>query len=238
MQEIKSKKNNKMKIAIIVLSIALIVAIGGIFGVYAATQQNIKSSFAVRYSIGDNVAVALGAKTVLHGTNDDPLWFTTPTEYIMENENGLYVIPAAANDTYFEGLEIGDLSLPSINQWRWICFYIENLSDEYAITLTFTDGAITNPETQNMDVMYAACEVDNTVEMPTNKQVLDEEGYPDTSFNPHISLDENNQYSVTIQPGSIYAIEIGVGVYDGDINKAAAYVSDDNGGIAFKIEKA
>ena len=236
MQEIKSKKNNKMKIAIIVLSIALIVAIGGIFGVYAATQQNINTSFSIRYSIGDNVAVALGAKTVMGGTSDEPVWFTSSNQSTVKNENNLYVVPAPAPDNYL-GLAGGDFGLSSISTWRWVCFYIENLSNEFAVNVTFTDGAITNEDTYNMTTMYLAYEVKNTEEMPSTIQPVLEDGSIDTTFNPGISLDENNQYTATIQPGSIYAIQIGIGM-PYNVNESGAYVSDENGGIGFTIEQA
>ena len=61
MSKEKTKTNNKFKIATIILAVALLVAVGGIFGVYAATQQNVQTSFSVTYSIGENVAVAIGA---------------------------------------------------------------------------------------------------------------------------------------------------------------------------------
>ena len=75
MAEKTKKKINMLVIAVITLSVALVAAIGGIFGVYAALQQNVSTSFSVSYSIGDNVAVAIGANWCKNDGERTVSWF-------------------------------------------------------------------------------------------------------------------------------------------------------------------
>lgn len=55
------KKNKKYIIAICALCIALVVAVGGAIGIYAASTQSVGSSFVVNYDVGNNVAFKIRA---------------------------------------------------------------------------------------------------------------------------------------------------------------------------------
>ena len=61
------EKKNKLFIAVAVLAVALMAALGAMFGVYAATQQNVKSAFTVSYDVADNIALKVTSSYQLAG---------------------------------------------------------------------------------------------------------------------------------------------------------------------------
>lgn len=220
MQEIKSKKNNKMKIAIIVLSVALVVAIGAVFGVYAATQQNVTTSFSVGYTIGDNVAVAIGAKSVALGSDGytpdhaNAKWFAvsrkgdTGTE--TPNENNLTEIFAQSLQNEYV-LSLEDITFSGLT--HYLCFYFENLSNEKAMIVTFANSIVAD----NMSVTPFWGVVPST-------EVMDSaDTMPLTS----------SQFAVA--PGNIVCMFLSMSPIDQ--NKSATFETTDTTGISFTIEQ-
>lgn len=163
MSEGKVKKVNKMKIAVISLASALVLAVGGMVGIYAANQQTVGASFTVKYSIGDNVAVAVGAMTT-QGYWDTSMfvkasWFDGKTTNgngtisPSADHGGLYILNATEVQDRGFVLENDDISFQNVTgKLCLIMFCFENLSDS-AIECTITDNCDISP---NMNVGYDA----------------------------------------------------------------------------------
>ena len=230
MSEVKEKKKfNKLTIAVIVLAVALVAAIGGIVGVYAATQQNVSTNFSVGYSIGDNVAVAIGACYVPSDGSGTPTWFT-PSTPLTKQENNLYTINAnEVNDTpYLEG----DHFTYSGIGYDEVRFYFENISDQVirvaytlslygttnsGVTITSVNGIrISTAKDINMTYIECGGVVSNTLEASSYE-------------NDTMSL----QY-YTINPGEIYCITFAMKPLD--VNKSANFIAESS--TTFWISRA
>ena len=217
----KAKSSNKLKIAVIVLAIALIAAVGGIFGVYAATQQNVNTSFSVQYSIGKNVAVAIGAKTSATPYNGawNWVWFEADKE-LTKNANNLYEIGINKTDQDLS------LALPeenngvvniSVQADQLIVFYFENLSDK-AINCTMSDN----------------CTIDEGLGVNRYYGFTTDTTTPPVDATTRVDLSK----SIQIPAGQICVIYIQVGLDGTEFNKNLSYTSDENGGISFVFEQA
>ena len=159
------KQNKKLKIALVILSVALLLAVGGIFGIYAAMQQTVQTSFSVAYSIGDNVAVAVGANSQPYDGNST--WFTANQG--IKQANNLYALGAGHKDDQNIKLTGGNITFPAGD--GYLKFYFENLSDEKSIKVTVTNTIVplnmytqyigaTVPSTEGMD--FETSPTDNT----------------------------------------------------------------------------
>ena len=227
--KIKTKKKvNKMAIAVVTLSLALIAAIGGIFGVYAALQQNVSTTFTVQYSIGKNVAVGLNAMAICG--NDDPVWLESdPNIYDANNDKGP-IYKVSANDQN-RNLQFvlpeeydGVLSLTATdNGYGITCecfmqFYIQNLSDK-TIKVTVTDKGI---KTDNITTVYQSGKVE-------------EVGQDDY----YTSVPAINVMTFNIPAGELYMFRLVIyGNQSFDGNTSASYTSTAENGISFVFEQA
>ena len=218
------KSNKKFTLTVTALVVALLFAIGGIIGVWAASNQTVSSSFSVSYSIGDNVAVAIGAK---YGKQNNqsftPEWFTVAES--QKNEKGLYVIDAPIPVDVKANLQGGNYSTDA-TELAYVCFYFENLSDEVSLQGVFTNGAIENPETRNIHYMYFGSVVDSVEKTPLDM-------IAQTQEDPLFTLNEDNQYSFVIPPQTIYCIQMRV--EPNDPNQSAKYMSNENGSVGFSF---
>ena len=61
----------KYKITIAVACVVMLVIVGAIIGVLAASSQNLNVGFTVSYSVGDNVAVAVRTEYYQPGLDSD-----------------------------------------------------------------------------------------------------------------------------------------------------------------------
>ena len=224
MSKEKVKSNNKLKIAVIVLAIALVAAIGGIFGVYAATQQNVNTAFSVQYSIGKNVAVAIGARTGNTSTGmGNFIWFEADTNIEKNDETNLYEIGVNDND---QNLNLhlpeeynGVLSITNSSQGQALSFYFQNLSST-DINVTVQDNCTV---VGDLDVYYYY-DI-----LPTSTPL-------DYIF---AGTETDLSSPITIKAGEL--CELFIMVYfpeDADVNKSASYTSDANGGLSFRFEQA
>ena len=224
--KIKTKKKvNKMAIAVVTLSLALIAAIGGIFGVYAALQQNVSTSFSVSYSIGKNVAVAIGANWCKNDQNRAVTWFTSSGGGSSYKEH-LTALEAPAGN-YNLNMQGADMIMNTATDGFWVSFYLENIS-ESTIKVTFIDGALTNPESQGITPSYFVAEVSD----------INTFACMASSAETFSLTKEANQKTFTIPAGEIYSVQLMLYVDYEYINKSANYISNANGGIAFVIEQA
>ena len=220
--KIKTKKKvNKMAIAVVTLSLALIAAIGGIFGVYAALQQNVNTTFSVQYSIGKNVAAAVGV-AVRENANDPPIsYFTCSNSSIstIPEDSHLYELSATSNN--LNATLVGaDTTMERATQSIDIGFYFKNLSNEKAMTVTLTD----NVEPVNMWLEYVGGYQSSTTYFDLN------------AFEDYWTAEETNVITVTVAAGQMYCIVIAL--HCSEANKSASFISTAEKGVSFAIESA
>lgn len=218
-------KSNKMLIAVVVLSVALILALGGMVGILAAMQQNIKTSFSVSYSIGDNVAVAVGASSIELKLDDNgsgvpdtknATWFTASNgtnETFSPQENHLYELGAVLRD---KGLILSTEDATFTTPCHYLCFYFENLSDEKSLSVTYTNSIVAD----NMNVGVLGGMVESTSEFGTGSD----------------TMPVANGGTFTVAPGKIYCLFLSVQPID--TNKSAKYETTDTTGVSFLIQQA
>lgn len=225
-----AKSNSRLKIAVVALACAFILSFGGMIGIWAATQQTVSSSFTVSYSIGDNVAIAVGANSRSPYHSREATWFTSSDGYADYKD---HLISLYAPETSDRKLELvgGDLQTTPTGGLR-IAFYFENLNDEAPVAGKFIDGARTNDETHGMECIYHGGVVSSLEVLPDD--IYSSEGYTGTP-DPAFILNEENDYTYEfeIPAQSIYCVSIIVMPAGDNVNKSAKYVSNANGGISF-----
>ena len=224
----KKKQKKKVSVALVAMSMAFLGTAGALVGVLAASTQSISSTFSVSYSIGDNVAVAVGANSCRMTARDEKTWFTATGAMSSSPDynDHLYTLWAPGGD-YNLALQGGSLETNATNQLI-VSFYFENLNDENSVSGKFIDGALTNPATHNMMTAYFGGVVDDINTFPLD--IYGSEGY-DGSFDPYFRLDKDNSYTFEIPPESIYCITI---MFDpADVNKTSDYISNADGGLSF-----
>ena len=230
MSEAKVNKVNKMKIAVVSLACALVLAIGGMIGIYAASQQSVGASFTVNYSVGDNVAIAVGANIrgpYSTGSEKGYDWFSQ-SGTLETNENGLFILNAAEqNDNNLQ------LSYPDINMTpdgiypvAIMAFYFENIG-EGTIQAVFTNKS----DIKNMSITYWLEPIVISEDDP-EKDIAHVNHFPGMNV---IELDENNSYTFEIQEGQIMCLAM-VSVVANQ-NKNAHYISEGENGISFSFTK-
>ena len=214
MAEKKTKKINKMKVAVISLAVALVVAIGGMVGVYAASQQTVGATFTVSYSIGDNVAVAIGAKAMNTSDMSKEEWFTST--WSKTTDDGLFVLDTTLTDDAKLSLTGDDYSLGTTDA-QIIFFYFRNLTDKY-LEVRWEDNS---KKTDGLDVTYYICSA-NTLD-----------GAPNVLREAIDVLD--------LSPNTTLALGVSMTINSSDaLNKNQSYSSDGTkeGGISFSIYQA
>ena len=213
MSKEKTKTNNKFKIATIILAVALVVAVGGIFGVYAATQQNVQTSFSVTYSIGENVAVAIGANSTPYGGSST--WFTSDVG--TKKSNNLYEIYANMSNANPK-LTGGDI----VDNGSGIAlsFYFENISD-VKLKIALTSTIVPN----NYMVNIIKGVVSTTEKNPFNSM-------SDNTFTGYL----DSSVPIEVNAGEIVCVAF---LLDpSDYNKSATFETTDTTGISFNIQQA
>lgn len=236
MSEVKVKKVNKMKIAVVSLACALVLAIGGMIGIYAASQQSVGASFTVNYSVGDNVAIAVGA-TIRRTYAGEYEWFEQSGD-LDQNEHGLYIINATEQNDNNLQLTKGNFDLEIIESQpnlAFVSFYFESIG-EGTIQASVTD----NSQIKNMSVQYYVGELDFP-EGPSQEEVLEALGFahysllPVDPVNDAFTLDGNKSHSFIIEEGKIVVLTM-VMVVESE-NKSAHYISEGDTGISFSFTK-
>ena len=215
MSETKVKKVNKMKVAVISLAVALVVAIGGMVGIYAASQQSVGAQFSVKYSIEDNVAVGIAACSINAYDYGDWSKFeyfqinnTTPTE------NNPYELGVNSENTGNLSLVGDDYEIDHVMP-RIFYFFFKNLTD-VSIRVVLTDNSLVEAPIM---VSYAYGDYDD--------------GYM-SSYKNIFQLDENKSYYIDIPADKMFFFELAIGM-NGDPNKSASYISNAENGLSFNI---
>lgn len=222
MSETKVKKVNKMKIAVISLASALVLAVGGMIGIYAATQQSVGASFTVKYSIGDNVAVAIGGAVRRSGNEDVESWFTCSNSSVnkYQGDPNLYEISAVQGNDLEATLVGGNITVENPSKTVDVCFYFMNLSDEKSFSVKFID----NIQPVNMQYTILGAYQDSTTRFDTMPfEVYAGDGVIYTE-------------SCEVAPGALFCFVMEVMCVDQ--NKSASLVSDATKGISFVVEQA
>ena len=215
MAEKKTKKINKMKVAVISLAVALVVAIGGMVGIYAASQQSVGAQFSVKYSIEDNVAVGIAACSVSAYDYGDP----TKLEYFTINgttptENNPYELGVNSENTGNLSLVGDDYEIDHVMP-RIFYFFFENLTD-VSIRVALTDNSLVEAPIM-VDYAYG----DYNDGGMSNKTMF--------------MLDENKSYYIDIPADKMFFFELAIGMDGSNPNKSASYISNAENGLSFNI---
>ncbi|MBO5395057.1 MAG: hypothetical protein J6A28_04075 [Clostridia bacterium] len=217
----KSKKSlKKITVAFIALGVALVATIGAIIAVYAATLQNLNSSFQISYSVGENVSVGLSTSsqwTADEGNTTNPSEDEVDFEVgedLLQNSNGLYVV-SAENQNQSLTFNSGDIELKP-DGVHHVYFTVENLTP-VDIEATVSDNSLSS----NMKTTYSV----QVVEFSQEDQAFTNEGEP-----TEVTL-TNNSYTFTIAKDTIVRFIVSTRVDNQYAN--AYYKSTSENGIAW-----
>lgn len=163
----EKKANKKFIIAIAALAMVVCLAVGGLVGVLAAQAQQVKSTFNVQYTIGENIAGKISANYKVASdaavdlvtgitTNDDAtayddtkvIAFDTTTE-----EHGAGSISAYALNAEAESISL------SPSKTSVVFTYTFENTGATAFNVTLTDGAVAGAK--NVTVTYAVSDNDD-----------------------------------------------------------------------------
>ena len=198
-------KNNKMVIAIFVLIIVLLGAIGAMIGVLAAAKQSIGNTFNINYSIENNIAVKITSSYQIAGEgkiNLDEIRFNT-NEEPQTKYSTLPIIKLNADQPYVDfSIRIDPLSteqtIVATAYWNDIASNIKNvkLISEYHV---FGETQSYNSETDGRYPFGAS------------------HSYPIILANNWNYIEFNYRFEII------------------DINKSAYVVSSNAGGLTFNV---
>lgn len=249
MEQTKSKSSKKLKIAVIVLAVALVVAVGAIFGVYAATQQNVSTNFSVRYSVGDNVAIKATTYIYDHDTfvGDGNYSYANVNESIQElysvqyNVNNTSVIKSA-DGTVLNSIPSQTATLTAEQKYVTFVYEIENLGENsIVIELDWSDyfDFLESGATDNIyNCKFSFIDGDlvgANGNLPVEDFIYDYGyGWGEDCMYPGFALSAD--YSYTLAGGEKYYIAVAIGV--NDVNKSALCESDNNTGLMFTVTDA
>lgn len=218
----KTRENYKIKIAIIALSIALLLAISAIIGIWAAVSQSVSSQFTVTYDVGRNIATKVTAY------------------YQYEGDEGLTSLGSLQQNV--DGAQSGSIESPSLTftqeksavRFVWL---FENIGDTtFYLNYTWTDLAsdVTNKTANtaknvkwNFDGDFNGTpqsygNFNSIDQIPTEFDKSDGTGYQ-----------PNNTFSIKVDSANPCVIVLTIFITD--LNKNASITSDDNGGLSFRI---
>ena len=208
-------KFKKLKIAMMAVACFFIVGIFSLVGVFAYYSQNTGTKFTILYSVGQNIGVGICAHASKSTESiDDADWFVPEETGFPQDQDGLYLIDANLQTNVNMSLRGSDNYSMDKEEYYYICFYMKNLNNKDAITLTVTDNSVQT----NVSVGYFAQATTDTISMPFG-----------TTEN-YVRL-ENKQYSYNIQPGVIYCF--GIMVQCANPYESASYVSSGENCITF-----
>ena len=231
------KSNSKLKIAVVIMAVALIAAVGGIFGVYAASQQNVKSSFSVSYSVGDNVAVK--ATTYLLDYNTASGIESLDEIYSVQyNVNDTKVIKSA-DGTVLEEVPEQNVTLSAEQRFIHFVYEIENLGENsVVIEINWSDyfsylseGATDNIKNCKFSVIDEEVAGESADIIDFADKYTGGWGVEACDYY-HLQSD----YSITLQGNQKYFVAVAIGV--DDPNKDALCTSDETTGLEFTITDA
>ncbi|MBO5394326.1 MAG: hypothetical protein J6A28_00280 [Clostridia bacterium] len=127
----------RLKIAIVILCVAIMVVIVGVIGVFAAPSQSINSSFNIEYSVGGNIAAkvktqhTVGATTIV-ATKD-------ASGNVITDKDG-YVVFNASDTSASKVVAIGDIPIDPKNTEVEMMFTFENISDSNDFYILFQEN--------------------------------------------------------------------------------------------------
>ena len=125
-----AKKSNKMKISIIALICALVFVASTVIGVFAATQQNVKSNFSITYEIGENVAVKVRTESYVPDLDSNNLFIaTTDRNNRQITDNDGYVVFNATESSSEKEVIIPDVDLTPQTPRVEFLYTITNLNE-------------------------------------------------------------------------------------------------------------
>ena len=230
-----SKQKNKLLIAMCALCVAFLGVIGALVGVLAASTQTVGTSFSVGYSIGDNIAMAIGANYKISDspdfTNKDTVWFEGSSNSAnVYEDKGLYRIDTIQTSDVGLLLSTDDISLANTSETCLISFIFQNNCDK-TIAGKLTD----NCEISTNDNIWINRGVAKLTLNENYTQEDLERAVLGLSQGTNFTLDEENSYSFTIEPGEVVAVSFFI--FLGNPNYSAYYKSTAENGISFSFSQ-
>ena len=213
----ENTKKNKLFIAVTVLAVALMAALGAMFGVYAATQQNVKSAFTVSYDVADNIALKVTSSYQLAGDEKVTLpeiRFNAPD----------------ATDT--KTVEIPEIVLTGDKPYVDLSYRFDPLNDQQFTVDIFWEKLLENSENIKITATYSFMQSTNGIQFwtqynPDTKTGTTNGGTPfGTGANFPVDLSQGWNY---IQCDYRFEID--------DPNKDAFITSSEDGGLHYSFQQ-
>jgi len=205
--------------AIIFLCVAMVVSVGALVGVYAASTQNYKTGFNINYSVGDNIAAKVTGYYQYEGS-----------EKVLMGD-----VQFNANDSTSGSMTAPDLQIsPEVNKVRFI-YSIENLAQsQFYFSATWEDlqinidsegNVVPDVGNENNKNVCIAFDIYPTLaEVPAEFQPSNCVNAP--SFNELVDNSLNSQ--------RVCVLTISVS----NVNRSAYCHSDINGGLVLYLTSA
>ena len=164
---ISLKRTNRYKISIIALICALVFVGSMVIGIFAATQQNVKSQFSVVYSVGENVAVAVRTESYIPGYTPaegetNPTTATKDTNgTTITNEQG-YVVFNAPDEYSEKEIVIPNVNLSPATPKVEFLYTITNLNEQGYVQYDLLENLTTNTNVETTAYYYTGDNADPT----------------------------------------------------------------------------
>ena len=236
----KVQNRNKLKIAIIAMIATILIAVGAMIGVFAATNQTVTSTFNVTYSVGNNVAARVRTEKYVPNLDSDgdgtADGVTTITKDKDNNEvdgleNGYVVFNAVDPETSTE-VYIGDVTLNPLASKAYFYFTVQSMLGEgFVRVLCNPIYTIKN----NMTVKISYCNIDDgeDFESTTSASEIAEENWIQAFYN-NIPSNGYKMIRVELSVSNINrAASCG-----GDINLTLEYSNGDGSLTALETSEA
>ena len=178
------KKNKKHIATILALCIAIIAMLGVVVGIWAATNQNITSTFNVNYSIGENIAAKVRTEKYVPNLDSNADGVEDGVEAVTKDSNNNdietdendYVVFNVPDETTVKDVNIGEVSLDPIAKKAYFYFTIESIMGDGFIRVLLNSTYETK---KNIKVDVSYCNISKSSDAFNNtvsaSEIADEE---------------------------------------------------------------
>ncbi|MBO5395066.1 MAG: BspA family leucine-rich repeat surface protein, partial [Clostridia bacterium] len=192
------RNNNKLKATVVALVAMILLAVGGLIAVYAATTQSLNSQFSVSYDVGENVAARIRTETYVPGQDEDgdgnvdgPITERLDSTGVDITENGYIVFDAPDSNTPVKEIKMRNINLNPDYPTATFYYTFENILEEGYIQYDITHDASNQWNNVEYTTTYYTGDVDTSVSAST----LQESGW-------------GEQNLLNIAPGEAIAIRV------------------------------
>ena len=215
----QTKKKNRLVVAVVVLSVALIAAIGAIIGVYAATQQNVSTSFTVSYDVGKNIALKVTSSYQIAGEDKVTL------------DEVKFNVPEASQT---KTVSIPNITLTGDKPYVDFSYRFETLNDQEIALDVFWENLLENSENIKISATYYFMgNTGVTIWAEVNPDNASLGGAP---FNLSSNANTTSNTFPIIPTNGWNYIQCDYRFQIDDVNKSAYITSSAEGGLTFSFQ--